>query len=101
MNAIKAISGALDGTRTLLVSTIRDAAHGGFVVAYDSGPGLDLACLSHLFDALHTAKPSGIGMGLLICRLIVEGPGRRLWIRRTYPRALCFSSLPPHQEILS
>jgi signal transduction histidine kinase len=42
------------------------------VAVTDTGPGLDPANLEHLFDAFYTTKPNGMGMGLAICRSIIE-----------------------------
>ena len=69
--------------RELWISTEINASTGALVAVRDSGPGLDPASLEHLFDAFYTTKSSGMGMGLSICRSIVEAHGGRVWASRT------------------
>jgi signal transduction histidine kinase len=71
----KAMSGVSEGSRELLISTRIDSPSGVLVAVQDSGPGL--------FDAFYTTKPRGMGMGLSICRSIVEAHGGRVWASRT------------------
>jgi signal transduction histidine kinase len=72
INAIEAMGGVAETSRTLLIST-RQAELGGVLVSVrDSGPGLDPASLEHLFSAFYTTKSGGMGMGLAICRSIIE-----------------------------
>jgi len=90
VNGIAAMSGASDGTRELLVSS-RKAGPGGVLVGVrDSGPGLAPETLEHVFDAFYTTKPDGMGMGLSICRSIIEAHGGRLWATRCEPRGALF-----------
>ena len=49
------------------------------VVVRDSGPGLDSKSLERLFEPFYTTKPQGMGMGLAICRSIIEAHAGRLW----------------------
>ena len=49
------------------------------VVVRDSGPGLDSKSLERLFEPFYTTKPQGMGMGLAICRSIMQAHGGRLW----------------------
>jgi PAS domain S-box-containing protein len=95
VNAVEVMSGASDGTRELLVSS-RKADHGGVLVGVrDSGPGLAPETLEHVFDAFYTTKPGGLGMGLSICRSIVEAHGGRLWATRCEPRGALFQFTVP------
>lgn len=73
VNAIQAMA-AQSGPRSLVVRSRRDE---GFVVieVEDSGPGIDADAAQRLFDAFYTTKPSGMGLGLSICRSIVEAHG--------------------------
>src|SRR5271157_2866470 len=56
----------------------------------DSGPGLDLNNVDRLFNAFYTTKPQGLGMGLSICRSIIEAHGGRLWARANVPKGALF-----------
>jgi signal transduction histidine kinase len=68
----------------------------------DSGPGLAPAALEHLFEAFHTTKPNGLGLGLSICRSIIESHGGRLWASADAPRGVVFQfTLLAHSEVAS
>ena len=90
MNAIEAISGDGEGPRDLLISTELFDAGALLVAVQDSGPGLDIANPECLFEAFYTTKPSGLGIGLSICRSIVEAHGGRLWAVAGKPRGAIF-----------
>jgi signal transduction histidine kinase len=57
----------------------------------DSGPGLDPASLERAFEALYTTTPEGLGMGLSICRSIVEAHGERPGVTANVPRDAIFA----------
>ena len=78
LNATEAMSGTDEGTRELRISTEREAG-GVLVTVRDSGPGLDPADTERVFTAFYTTKPKGMGMGLAICRSMVEAHGGRMW----------------------
>jgi PAS domain S-box-containing protein len=82
INAIEAMSGAGQGSRALLISTKQEAPGGVLVSVQDSGPGLDVPGLDRVFEAFYTTKPAGMGMGLSICRSIIEVHGGRIWASR-------------------
>jgi len=75
INAAEAMNGVSEGSRELQIGTGKDASGGVLVAVQDSGPGLKPESSDRLFDAFYTTKPGGMGMGLSICRSIVEGHG--------------------------
>jgi signal transduction histidine kinase len=79
INAVEAMSGVSEGSRGLLIGTGKDASGRVLVAVQDSGPGLNPESCEHLFDSFYTTKPGGMGMGLSICRSIVEAHGGRIW----------------------
>ncbi|TDW37004.1 PAS domain S-box-containing protein [Rhizobium azibense] len=90
MNAIEAMSGINEEERELLISTGTEASGGVVVGVRDSGPGLDPQSMDRLFEAFYTTKSSGMGMGLTICRSIIEAHGGRLWATANRPRGAVF-----------
>ena len=79
LNAVEAMSNSSATERELLVRTELDGPGSVLVAVQDSGPGLKPESLDRLFDAFYTTKADGLGMGLSICRSIVEAHGGRLW----------------------
>jgi PAS domain S-box-containing protein len=95
MNAVEAMSEAVEEVRHLLISTAEDASKGVLVSVRDSGPGLSPEAFDRLFDPFYTTKPGGMGMGLAICRSIIENHGGRLWAATNLPQGASFHfSLP-------
>jgi signal transduction histidine kinase len=72
------INDVADGQRDLLITT-EDTEDGVRVGVRDTGPGLSPEKLERLFEPFDTTKLNGMGMGLSICRSIVEAHGGRLW----------------------
>jgi signal transduction histidine kinase len=98
MNAIEAMSEVSEGSRQLLVST-SEAESGAVLVAIsDTGPGLSQANVERIFEAFYTTKSSGLGMGLSICRSIVEAHGGRLWATANQPHGAVFRMMLPVGE---
>ena len=83
LNALEAMSGVSEGARELLIGTGQEASGGVLVAVQDSGAGLNPESVDRLFDAFYTTKPSGMGMGLSICRSIVDAHGGQIWASRT------------------
>ena len=94
LNAVEAMGSVEAKPRELLISTKQD--HTGVVVAvHDSGPGIDPSHLERVFDAFYTTKSSGTGMGLSICRSIIDAHGGRLWAEANEPRGTIFQFTLP------
>jgi C4-dicarboxylate-specific signal transduction histidine kinase len=99
LNAVEALSGVSEGSRDLLISSEDGGADGVRVAVQDSGPGLIPESADRLFEAFYTTKPTGMGMGLAICRSIIEAHGGRLWATANEPRGAVFQfSLPPERD---
>jgi C4-dicarboxylate-specific signal transduction histidine kinase len=100
LNAVEAMGSVEAGARELLVSTEQTEANGVLVAVHDSGPGIDPGQLERVFEPFYTTKASGVGMGLSICRSIIEAHGGRLWAEANEPRGAVFQFTLPaaHQE---
>jgi PAS domain S-box-containing protein len=99
LNAVDAMSSAGDGPRELAISSERSEPHGVLVAVRDSGPGIDPEQLERVFEAFYTTKSNGIGMGLSICRSIIDAHGGRLWAEPNEPRGAVFQfTLPIGRE---
>ena len=79
LNAIQAMSELRDGIRELHISTENLRSEGVCAAVRDTGPGLNPENLRNLFEPFFTTKRNGMGMGLSICRSIIEAHGGRLW----------------------
>lgn len=78
VNAMDAMRDQPSGKRVLTVETLVDAG-GVLAVVRDSGPGIPDHVMPDIFRPFFTTKQHGLGMGLAICRSIVEACGGRLW----------------------
>ena len=95
VNSIEAMSEAGDGDRDLLITTEQTESDTVRVAVKDSGPGLAAKSLERAFDSFYTTKPGGMGMGLSICRSIIEAHGGRLWASANVPRGAVFQFTLP------
>jgi signal transduction histidine kinase len=95
INAIQAMSGLTECIRELRIST-ESTKEEVRVAVRDTGPGLSADNLQLPFEPFYTTKPNGMGMGLSICRVIVEEHGGRLWASENEPQGALFQfALPP------
>jgi len=90
MNAIEAMSSVTDRERVLSVGTMVCGADQVLITLKDSGTGIDPAHMDRIFDAFFSTKDRGMGMGLSICRSIVESHGGQLWASPHSPHGTTF-----------
>jgi PAS domain S-box-containing protein len=95
VNALEATGAASEGPKELLISTRKDESGGAVVAVQDSGPGLGAAMLERVFESFYTTKPTGLGLGLSICRSIIEAHGGRLWASANKQRGATFQFTLP------
>jgi PAS domain S-box-containing protein len=101
INAIEAMRDIGGEERELLISS-RNEPDGVSVEVRDSGPGFAPATLGRVFEAFYTTKPGGLGLGLSICRSIIEAHNGRLWASPNVPRGAIFGfSVPAHPAAAS
>jgi PAS domain S-box-containing protein len=79
INAIEAMRARGDGSRELRIATGETESGGVVVAVQDSGLGVNPSDLERIFDAFYSTKPDGLGIGLSVCRAIVEAHGGKLW----------------------
>ena len=97
LNAIEAIINVDDQTRELVISTEAVPAEGVLVCIRDSGPGIGVENRERVFESFYSTKPSGVGIGLSICRSIVDAHSGRLWVDSHESRGAVFRfTLPAH-----
>jgi signal transduction histidine kinase len=95
VNAVEAMGTNDDADREVLVCSRGNGSGGVEVVVQDTGPGLVAAQMAQVFDAFYTTKSNGIGMGLAICRSIIEAHDGSLGVTHNEPRGAVFQfSLP-------
>src|SRR5262249_35712903 len=94
-NAIEAMESCKDDQRLLQVRATRDGDGTIVVDVEDSGPGIDPERLAHIFDAFITTKPHGMGLGLAICRMIIERHAGRLSALPAEPEGSIFRVVLP------
>jgi signal transduction histidine kinase len=82
----------------LVLSTEQSQAGGVLVAVRDSGPGIGPDDLGRVFEPFYTTKSSGVGMGLSICRSIIDAHGGRLWADVNAPLGALFQFTLPGEE---
>jgi PAS domain S-box-containing protein len=90
MNAIEAISGLDTEPKRLMIRSTCSNTRELLVSVEDTGLGIEVEHADRLFAPFFTTKPQGIGMGLPICRSIIEAHGGRLWANKNEPRGAAF-----------
>ena len=102
VNAVQAMGTVEQGPRELFITTAQAEPNGVLVAVKDSGPGVAPASLELLFAPFYTTKTDGLGMGLSICRSIIEAHGGRLWVTANQPRGAIFHfTVPTHPDSTS
>ncbi|MFZ0235971.1 MAG: ATP-binding protein, partial [Xanthobacteraceae bacterium] len=86
-----------DEFRKLSISTAREM-DGVAMTVRDTGVGIDPQQIETVFEAFHTTKPGGMGMGLAVSRSIIEGHGGRLWAEPNEPRGATFKFTIPSKK---
>jgi PAS domain S-box-containing protein len=89
MNGMEAMAAVDQRARNLLIGSYQDGDQ-VLVAVQDSGTGIDAASIDRLFSSFYTTKPSGLGMGLSICRSIIEAHGGKLWASQNAGRGATF-----------
>jgi len=95
MNGIEAMADSADRQRRLKIRSAKDESGRALVAVEDSGPGFDRAQQDRLFEAFFTTKPQGMGIGLSICRSIIDAHGGRLWASPSLPNGAVFQFTLP------
>ena len=98
LNAVEAVGSVQEGPRELSISTEQIQANGVRVAVRDTGPGIDAGHLERIFEAFYTTKSGGVGMGLSICRAIIDAHGGRLWAEANEPHSSVFQFTLPDAE---
>jgi len=99
MNAVDAMDSVTDGARAVRIKTEIYDPNYLLIAVEDTGAGIDRKHIDRVFDAFFSTKPNGMGMGLSICRSIIEAHGGRVWATTNVPRGAVFQfTLPRHGE---
>jgi signal transduction histidine kinase len=94
-NAVDAMRAVSDRPKVLTITSERVEPDGMLVAVEDTGTGLDPAMADRIFTPFVTTKPNGMGMGLVICRSIIEAHGGRLWVAPRVPCGTVFRFTVP------
>jgi C4-dicarboxylate-specific signal transduction histidine kinase len=102
MNGIEAMQSVTDRPRELLIRSRQDEKQLVLASVTDCGVGISAENADRLFNAFFTTKSSGMGMGLSICRSIMEAHGGRLWATANIPHGAAFQfTLPVNADAAS
>jgi signal transduction histidine kinase len=95
MNGIEAMQSVADRPRELIIRSHRDDTQQVSVSVTDCGVGIGAENADRLFNAFFTTKAGGMGMGLSICRSIIDAHGGRLWATPNLPHGATFQFTLP------
>jgi signal transduction histidine kinase len=102
MNGVEAMHPVTDRPRELVIRSGQDETQQVLVSVTDCGVGISAENADRLFNAFFTTKSSGMGMGLSICRSIMEAHGGRLWATANVLHGATFQfTLPVNADIAS
>jgi PAS domain S-box-containing protein len=102
VNGIEAMQSVTDRPRELVIRSRQDETQQVLVSVTDCGVGISAENADRLFNAFFTTKTSGMGMGLSICRSIIEAHGGRLWAAANAPHGATFQfTLPVNADTVS
>jgi C4-dicarboxylate-specific signal transduction histidine kinase len=102
MNGLEAMQSITDRPRELVIRSGQDETQQVLVSVTDCGVGISAEHADRLFNAFFTTKADGMGMGLSICRSIMEAHGGRLWVTANRPHGAAFHlTLPPNADTAS
>jgi C4-dicarboxylate-specific signal transduction histidine kinase len=90
INAVQAMATVTDRERVLFIRTQRQDSDQVLVAVEDAGVGIEPGKADRLFSAFYTTKPDGLGMGLSICRSIIDAHGGRVWASRNTGPGMTF-----------
>jgi len=95
MNGIEAMSTVMGRAKLLTISSERVDSGGVLVAVKDTGEGIAPETADRIFESFFTTKPNGLGMGLSICRSIIEAHGERFWASPNIPHGAIFQFTLP------
>jgi len=98
LNGYEAMRAVDHGPREMLITTAKHDEQMVKVSVQDTGSGVDPEDLEHIFEPYHTTKPEGLGMGLSICRSIIEAHEGRLWAENNPDCGMTFSFTVPFSK---
>jgi PAS domain S-box-containing protein len=95
LNGVEAMTSVMDRARVLEISGALAEPNCLLIKIEDTGTGIDPELARRMFESFHTTKPHGLGLGLSICRSIIEAHGGRIWVAPRLPHGatLCFTVL--------
>jgi signal transduction histidine kinase len=102
MNGIEAMQSVTDRPRELVIRSRQDETQQVLASVTDCGVGISAENVDRLFNPFFTTKSGGMGMGLSICRSIIESHGGRLWATANVPHGATFQfTLPVNADTAS